>query len=1431
MTAYNEVKNLRKRLEELERVVKENASAPRASYTAIHDGGISEYDADGNLVSRTGTQHDGTHGAVNIFGPTPPVPTDPFLSGAPVSLTVGWDGHVIDELGGPRPLPLDFQCVQIFAWLDGDPVPSEPRGVITSEQGGEKSFTVPSGTWNVALRTRATTSQMSAFTATISVVVPNTVDIGEIEGQIANAQADAIAALAGADAAQIAADAAEATAVAAGAAAADAADDAAAAAGIAAGKGKVIIQSSAPAAGDQLAQNLWIDTTGGANTPKRWTGSTWTAVSDKVATDAATAAATAQLQADAAAAAAAAAAVSAGNALTAANGKNKINFGTSAPTAATPGIPGDVFWVRSGATIIGQYLNTAGTGVASGNTWDAQTLTNATIATLDAAKITTGTLNAGRIGAKSISTEKLLIGATDNLVDDPNFATLGTTDTVWGATSANIVADPVGGRAGGTSLKVVLNGTTQSVTSASQWKNTQPDAFYRISMWINPSVSMPAGGITSCIEQTVRETGALLTGATNSYVSTPDAAALDIVGDLDIRARAALTDWTPAATQTLVSKWTTTGSQRSYKLAVLLTTGRLRLSWSTAGVAEITADSTVSPVVADGAPLWVRAALDVDNGAAGRTVTFYTSEDGQTWTQLGTPVTVAGVTSVFAGTAPLAVGAHSVGASERLVGRVSTVDVRSGIDGTSVALPDFSVQIPGTTSFVDGTGLTWTLQAAASVGSISLVSEISAVTIEEAVPANVWTFISTGLLGSTGSSAVSIRPVVRVDASSGASGNIWFDQITVARAASGSLVVDGSIVTSKLAAESITGDVIAGGTITGDKFAGQILLGSKILTSEEGQRVEIDQAGVRLYNADDTVRVNLPAADGETASFQGEVQADSLTVTNGMTIYSTNNELSRSSAVTLAENLAGPVAAPTPTITWSGIALVRTAHSGTLGNFSLNPSEIIGVGRDFSSGGQRMLIMQERASGTRMWYYNMDGSIAAITPIDRVGYKVTGAYKTDALGLVWFAQKSSDGTWYFNRGGTYVRYFATDNYNVAMSSDATSYSAGWYVVEKLGSPVRAYRLREMSISGSEAVVVTNVVTPDNSPTPYSPALTFFWRGSADFGASRWVVGHQGTDPYRVFGSGGTIQADDGWNPPGAKVGAFWDAATGKFYSLCEDGILYAHSTLTWTGTTLNTWHVGQSFVDSNATGGTHETALGTLSSFTMKKRAEVKFTMVDVPFAGGVDDPNGWNLYVKRGTAPASNYSDLYLQTTGAYTVKTTSMTAAPVTSGTTALQVGTFPGSVPAIFRSGRALPSDSTKPIIELKGDGSGRFGTLEVSNTGVVTDTTDTGWVSIPDTIANVTGTLFGRRIGNRIWLRGGFARTSGNWGATNNTSVVVNNLPANFTPTTSVNFTCPSDAAVGTPSFRFDVLSNNQLRLTCSEASYISGASVAVHYLAD
>ena len=132
---------------------------------------------------------------------------------------------------------------------------------------------------------------------------------------------------------------------------------AAAAAGVANGKADVLIQSTAPDTSMRKASTLWIDTTNGANTPKRWNGSAWVAVTDKAATDAAnaavkanTAAKTAQDTADKANIAAANAAsqanqaqAAAKKAQTTADGKNLIYRGPNEPNH--DGLkPGDMWW-------------------------------------------------------------------------------------------------------------------------------------------------------------------------------------------------------------------------------------------------------------------------------------------------------------------------------------------------------------------------------------------------------------------------------------------------------------------------------------------------------------------------------------------------------------------------------------------------------------------------------------------------------------------------------------------------------------------------------------------------------------------------------------------------------------------------------------------------------------------------------------------------------------------------------------------------------------------------------------------------------------------------------------------------------------------------------------------------------------------------------
>ncbi len=213
------------------------------------------------------------------------------------------------------------------------------------------------------------------------------------------------------------------------------------------------------------------------------------------------------------------------------------------------------------------------------------------------------------------------------------------------------------------------------------------------------------------------------------YAWTADKAVLDITGDLDIRIELEPDAWQlGSAGHALAGKYDTTGNQRSWAW-VIQPSGVMRLYWTTDGAtspltAGTYADSTVA--VTETGRVALRVTIDVNNGAAGRDITFYTSDSiTGTWTQLGSTVTQAGTTSIFSSSAWLTIGAivnqstlqlsfltiAAAGYILPLAGRVYRMQVRSGIGGTLVADMNATVQAEGATSWSDGLGTpnTWTV--------------------------------------------------------------------------------------------------------------------------------------------------------------------------------------------------------------------------------------------------------------------------------------------------------------------------------------------------------------------------------------------------------------------------------------------------------------------------------------------------------------------------------------------------------------------------------------------------------------------------------------------------------------------------------------------------------------------------------------------------
>ena len=240
------------------------------------------------------------------------------------------------------------------------------QDTANAAQTAAKSATTTAGQAKDAANAAQTAAESAKKTAGNAETLANTANASAnaAKSDAASAKTDASAAKATASNASSVATQAKSTADSAAQSATDAATAArkantaaAAAAGVANGKADVLIQSTAPATSMRKPTTLWIDTTNGANTPKRWNGSAWVAVTDKAATDAANAAVkahaaaqTAQSTADKAQTTAANAAsqanqaqAAAKKAQTTADGKNLIYRGPDEPSH--DGLkPGDMWW-------------------------------------------------------------------------------------------------------------------------------------------------------------------------------------------------------------------------------------------------------------------------------------------------------------------------------------------------------------------------------------------------------------------------------------------------------------------------------------------------------------------------------------------------------------------------------------------------------------------------------------------------------------------------------------------------------------------------------------------------------------------------------------------------------------------------------------------------------------------------------------------------------------------------------------------------------------------------------------------------------------------------------------------------------------------------------------------------------------------------------
>lgn len=206
---------------------------------------------------------------------------------------------------------------------------------------------------------------------------------------------------------------------------------------------------------------------------------------------------------------------------------------------------------------------------------------------------------------------------------------------------------------------------------------------------------------------------AQMTGAAGNKLTTPDSAALAVT-DLDLRVDIALEDWSQG--QKIAGRYSTSGENRSWAL-VMAGTGQVGFYWSPDGTlaSRIIQFSTIPVVAYNGQRLALRVTLDVNNGAGGYELRFYTGRtvNDTEWHLVGDPITGGATTAVFDGAAGIELGDIANLVDNTMNGKLFAFKLLNGIAGTVVVSMAVAAGTPGGTSFTGSTGETWTVQGGA----------------------------------------------------------------------------------------------------------------------------------------------------------------------------------------------------------------------------------------------------------------------------------------------------------------------------------------------------------------------------------------------------------------------------------------------------------------------------------------------------------------------------------------------------------------------------------------------------------------------------------------------------------------------------------------------------------------------------------------------
>jgi hypothetical protein len=205
-----------------------------------------------------------------------------------------------------------------------------------------------------------------------------------------------------------------------------------------------------------------------------------------------------------------------------------------------------------------------------------------------------------------------------------------------------------------------------------------PSAIGDMAAWYDAtdfgSMVMDASANVSLLSDVSGQSGAVsgdsyleLDGTSGAYASSPDSAALDIIGDLEFRYDYTPTAISPASAEIIAMKRSAAGIATSAYGVYIGATGIPSFLYSGGGIVLIIGTATFASVGLTSLQRFqVKTVFDADNGAGGCDTSFYYRTDGDIeattgWTQVGATVTTAGVAVINSTADPIQIGAQFTG--------------------------------------------------------------------------------------------------------------------------------------------------------------------------------------------------------------------------------------------------------------------------------------------------------------------------------------------------------------------------------------------------------------------------------------------------------------------------------------------------------------------------------------------------------------------------------------------------------------------------------------------------------------------------------------------------------------------------------------------------------------------------------------------------